>query len=324
MTQEIHRLDFKSESERGDLSSFNRRVFDTIDRDGAVIVERALESDIMEGIVSEMQPYIDATPHGLHGLANSRRVGALVARSPSSHRAIAHPTVLDVCERILGQQARMGNEVQVIQAPRGKGKYPWRLGLTQVIDVGPGQTRQPVHRGNGLWVHNLAGHNIDPQVETMWALSDFCEENGATHVVIGSHRWPDVVDPSEHQTMTWYQESDFPTVQASMPKGSVLIWTGWTVHGAGANNSQSRRLGMNIDYSLSFLSQEENQFLACPPRLAKTLSREMQHLIGYSQPAGALNYFADCLPPRYSLLEDYDVLVPGAHGMKRASDLSHE
>lgn len=324
MKQEIQRLDFTTVSEHGDDAAFNCKVFDAIDRDGAVIVEYALDTSIMDGIESEMQPYIDTTPHGLHGLENSRRVGALVARSRSSHYAISHPTVLDVCERVLGKQARMGNEVQVIQSPRGQGKYPWRLGLTQVIDVGPGQPRQPVHRGNGLWVHNLAGHHIDPQIETMWALNDFTEENGATHVVIGSHRWPDVVNPSENQTMTWYQKSDFHTVQAVMPKGSVLIWTGWTVHGAGANNSQSRRLGMNVDYSLSFLSQEENQFLACPPNLAKGLPREMQRLIGYSQPAGALNYFADCLPPRYSLLENYDVMVPGAHGMKKAEDLSHE
>lgn len=324
MDQSIQRLDFKSVSNQDDAASFNQEVFEAIDLDGAVIVEHALDATIMDEIIAEMRPYIDTTPHGLHGLEHSRRVGALVARSPSSHHAISHPTILDVCQRVLGDQARQGNEVQIIQSPKGKGKYPWRLGLTQVIDVGPGQDRQPVHRGNGLWVHNLAGHRLDPQIETMWALTDFTKENGATHVVIGSHKWPDVVSPKESQTMTWYQRSDFQTVQATMPKGSVLIWTGWTVHGAGANKSESRRVGMNIDYSLSFLSQEENQFLSCPPKLARTLSKKMQHLIGYSQPAGALNYFADCLPPKYSLNKDYDVLIPGAHGMKNATDLSHE
>ena len=73
---------------------------------------------------------------------------------------------------------------------------------------------------------------------------------------------------------------------------------------------------MNIDYSLSFLSQEENQFLACPPEVAKHLSTEMRRLIGYTQPAGALNYFADCLPPRYALMDGYDVMSPGAHGFE--------
>lgn len=324
MEPELQRFDFRTAREKGDFSSFNQEVFEAIDVDGVAIVEHALDDTVMDGIVSEMRPYIETTPHGLHGLENSRRVGALVARSSSSHHAIAHPTVLDVCQKVLGDQARKGNEVQIIQSPRGKGKYPWRLGLTQVIDVGPGQARQPVHRGNGLWVHNLAGHGLDPQIETMWALTDFTKENGATHVVIGSHQWPDVTSPQESETMTWYQKSEFQTVQATMPKGSVLIWTGWTVHGAGANKTQSRRIGMNIDYSLSFLSQEENQFLSCPPKLAKTLSKDMQRLIGYSQPAGALNYFADCLPPNYSLNEDYDVMVPGAHGMKSAKDLSHE
>ena len=291
MDQSIRRLDFKSVGNQEDAASFNQEVFEAIDLDGVVIVEHALDATIMDEIIAEMRPYIDTTPHGLHGLENSRRVGALVARSPSSHHAIAHPTVLDVCQRLLGDQARQGNEVQIIQSPKGKGKYPWRLGLTQVIDVGPGQARQPVHRGNGLWVHNLAGHRLDPQIETMWALTDFTRENGATHVVIGSHKWPDVISPQESQTMTWFQKSDFETVQATMPKGSVLIWTGWTVHGAGANKSESRRVGMNIDYSLSFLSQEENQFLSCPPKLARTLSKKMQRLIGYSQPSWSTKLF---------------------------------
>ena len=33
-----------------------------------------------------------------------------------------------------------------------------------------------------------------------------------------------------------------------------------------------RRTGMNINYSLAFLAQEENQLLACPPHLARNLS----------------------------------------------------
>ena len=100
-----------------------------------------------------------------------------------------------------------------------------------------------------------------------------------------------------------------------MSKGSVLVWTGWTVHGAGENRTDHRRLGMNIDYSLSFLSQEENQFLACPPHLARNLNESMRRLIGYTQGGGALNYFADCLRPKVALNGNYDVTVPGSHGM---------
>ena len=316
--QDLQRFDFADSVQ---LDEFLKTVLEALDRDGAVVIENALSAEDADSIVGDMKPFIETTPHGLHGLEKSRRVGALVARSKSSHKAIAHPAVVAICDSLLGKQYRHGNEVRIIQAEVGKGRYPWRLGLTQIIDVGPGQERQGLHRGNGLWVHNFAGHNLELQIETMWALTDFTEENGATHVVPGSHRWSDVTDLAAERTMTWYEKSSFQTVRATMKKGSVLVWTGWTLHGAGANHSSERRIGMNIDYSLAFLSQEENQFLACPPEIARTLSEDMRRLIGYFQPAGALNYFADCLPPRYALKEGYDVVAPGSHGMKKSTDL---
>ena len=317
MTPKIKRFDFSQHEVGESTEGMSSSAREAMVSDGAIIIENALTEAEIDAIVGDMRPYIETTPHGLHGLEHSRRVGALVARSPASHKAIAHPAVLDICEAILGEQLIKGKLVMRTQTPRGQGKYPWRLTLTQIIDVGPGQEQQGVHRGNGLWVHDLAGCGFDPQIETMWALSDFTEENGATHVIPGSHLWEDVFSSDKEKgTTTWFGPPPQETVRATMPKGSVLIWTGWTVHGAGANQSNERRIGMNIDYSVAFLEQEENQFLACPPEIARNLSPEMQKLIGYFQPGGALNYFADCLPPEVSLREDYDVMRPGAHGLK--------
>ena len=102
-----------------------------------------------------------------------------------------------------------------------------------------------------------------------------------------------------------------------MPKGSMVIWMGQTFHGVGANESDGRRIGMNIDCApaltfcirrlllcpilsadrwplgavadnLSFLRQEENQYLACPPHIARTLPDDIRALIGYSQPSPSL------------------------------------
>ena len=38
--------------------------------------------------------------------------------------------------------------------------------------------------------------------------------------------------------------------QATMPMGSVMVWTGWSIHSAGVNNSRTHRLGLNINYCL--------------------------------------------------------------------------
>ena len=296
-------------------AEFDADVLGAIDRHGFVVIEDALPASTCERLLQEMRPYIDATPHGLHGLGGTRRVGALVARSSVSHQMISHPGILRLVDSILAEQRLNGDAVK-IGGKEGKGRkdfrYPWQLHLTQIIDVGPGGGTKEMphslrlHRANGMWLHDFQQAGLDLQIEVMWALSDFTEANGATHVVLGSHR-----DEPRGGDQGYGQ----PTIQAVMPRGSALVWTGWSIHGAGANSTTGRRLGMNINYALGFLAQEENQLLACPPHLARKLPKKMQRLIGYRQPAGALNYVAECQSPGDSVLrEDFDVLVPGAHG----------
>jgi hypothetical protein len=314
---ELSRFDYgvAAEASVGAMEVFHADVLTALDRHGFVVIENALPADVCDRVVEEMRPYIDATPHGLHGLGGTRRVGALVARSPASHAMIAHPAVVQLVKSALGEQRLSGDAVK-INGESGKGRkgfrYPWHLHLTQIIDVGPGGGTDELphdlklHRANGMWVHDFQESGLDLQIEVMWALTDFTDENGATHVVLGSHRETPRGGP------LGYRE---PTLQATMPKGSALVWTGWSVHGAGVNRTHERRIGMNINYALGFLVQEENQFLACPPHLARKLTRQMQRLIGYRQPAGALNYVAECQSPADSVLrDDFDVLVPGAHG----------
>ena len=323
-THELVRLDYSRAEAGGQeaVGAFDQGVLDAIDRHGFVVIENAVDGGDCDRLVEEMRPFIDATPHGLHGLGGTRRVGALVARSPASHKLIAHPAILRLANAILGEQRLTGDAVQ-INGKSGKGekgfRYPWQLHLTQIIDVGPGAGTETMphhlklHRANGMWVHDFQNANLDPQVEVMWALTDFTEDNGATHVVLGSHREEPRGGTASHRQ---------PTIQAVMKRGSALVWTGWSVHGAGVNTSAERRIGMNINYALAFLAQEENQLLACPPRLARKLPEPLQRLIGYRQPAGALNYVAECQAPADSVLkEDFDVLVPGAHGHPMNPDM---
>jgi len=82
-----------------------------------------------------------------------------------------------------------------------------------------------------------------------------------------------------------------------MPAGSVLVYSGGVFHGGGANISNGDRIGINITYTLGWLRQEENQYLSCPPNIAKTLDPELQALIGYSMGSYALGYYTPPLPP---------------------------
>ncbi len=316
-THRLHSFDYAAAVAAGAdaVAQCHANALDAVDKHGFAVIENALPPTDCEALLGEMRPYINATPHGLHGLGGTRRTGALVARAPASHQFIAHPAILWLANAILGEQQLSGDAVRIGDRV-GKGekgfRYPWQLHLTQIIDVGPGGGTEALphglkmHRANGMWLYDFQHAGIDPQVEVMWALTDFTAENGATHIVLGSHR-----EEPRGGTRSYSQ----PTVQAEMPQGSALVWTGWSVHGAGANRTTGRRVGMNINYALAFLAQEENQLLACPPHLARKLPVEMQRLIGYRQPAGALNYVAECQAPADSVLrEDFDVLVPGAHG----------
>ena len=137
--------------------------------------------------------------------------------------------------------------------------YPWHLMLTQLLDIAPGGgTESDPHRGaqlwdgvklhkaNGRWHHNFVEQDL--QVEVMFALTDFTEENGATHIVLGSNRETPRDGPLGYER---------PAIQATMRRGSCLVWTGWSIHGAGVNRSSAYRTGLNIDYALAFLTQEE-------------------------------------------------------------------
>ena len=162
----LARFDYARACTGGDaaLDELNREALDALDRHGFVVIEHALPAEACDRLVAEMRPFIDATPHGLHGLGGTRRVGALVARSPTSHEMIQHPAVLELARSVLAEQRLSGDAVQINgrSGPGEKGfRYPWQLHLTQIIDVGPGggSDEMPhalkIHRANGMWVHDF-------------------------------------------------------------------------------------------------------------------------------------------------------------------------
>ena len=80
---------------------------------------------------------------------------------------------------------------------------------------------------------------------------------------------------------------------AEMKAGSVLLYGGSVLHGGGSNSTESEtRLGVLLHYCLSWLRQEENQYLSCPPQIAKEFSPELRELMGYSLVNPILGYFS--------------------------------
>jgi ectoine hydroxylase-related dioxygenase (phytanoyl-CoA dioxygenase family) len=143
-----------------------------------------------------------------------------------------------------------------------------------------------VHRDQWAFDFFPFPSGYEVQCNTIWAVDDFRDENGATRLVPGSHRAADKLS-----------FADGDTVPAVMPAGSILFYTGALYHGAGANRSSALRRGVNITYNVSWLRQEENQYLAVPQDMARTLPEPLLRLMGYARGAYALGYVGDLRDP---------------------------
>ncbi len=241
-----------------------------LDTDGALILDDVLAPAETARVQAELAPYIEATANGRDGFIGyqTTRTGALVARSPACRDLVMHPAILAACDVFL---------------KRACDRY--QLHLTQAIRLRPGQPRQPLHRDRHAW-GGFVQRAIEPQLNTIWAMTEFNEENGATQVVLGSPSWAQRRRAEPH-------EVGF----AEMRRGSVLVYSGSVIHGGGENRSNADRTGINITYCLGWLRQEENQYLSCPPAIARTLDPQLQALMGYAMGSYALGYFSPPLPP---------------------------
>ena len=221
-------------------------------RDGYVIIED-LAAPLTARAREELTPHIDAAPWGHDSFLGFRtkRVGGLLAKSSAVRELVLDPTVLALADRLLLPHCAR-----------------YRLNFSGIMHLAPGAEAQSLHR-DGL-IYPLVHPHPPTIMPTMWALSDFSAENGATRIVPGSHRW-------EHDRMPYEDE----IIAAEMPAGSVLVYTGGVLHGGGDNCSDHVRTGLALQYALGWLRQEENQYLVNPPEIAREYPEKLQRLIGY-------------------------------------------
>lgn len=225
---------------------------------GVMIIERAVSAETIGRIDRELEPWFRAAHCGTGPFLgrNTLRFAGLFAKSPSVADLAIHPLALEIVERAL------------------KGADPDRprcdsieLNLTQGVGIRPGEAPQVLHRDDQTWP---VSEDMETMINVMWPLDDFTEENGATAMVPGSHRWP---------RDRWAKPVE--TVTATAPKGSAIIWLGSLLHGGGANRSARTRRGLVISYRLGWLASSERLLLSTPPDVVRTLPERLQRLIGY-------------------------------------------
>jgi ectoine hydroxylase-related dioxygenase (phytanoyl-CoA dioxygenase family) len=242
-------------------------VIEDLDRDGYAIVERLLSPEEAAAKRRELTAVLEQTPTGRNSFEGytTKRIYNFFAKTRAFDDAATHPLLLEVLDAVLGSYQ--------LSAPTG-------------IEICPGEQAQVLHRDDGIYP--IARPHDELVVNTMWALDDFTELNGATNVVPGSHKWVDE-QPDESSKV----------VRAVMPAGSVMFFLGSVFHGGGANNSDKPRLGVILEYCVGWLRPQENHVIGVPREVVRELPRRLQELLGYNIHPPFLGYVDGRHPTKF-------------------------
>jgi ectoine hydroxylase-related dioxygenase (phytanoyl-CoA dioxygenase family) len=242
-------------------------VLDALRSDGYCIVEGLMKLDAVAAARASLVDVLAATPTGRNDFEGygTQRVYALFAKTRAFDTAAIDPLLLGVLDGLLGHYQ--------LSAPTG-------------IQIGPGEKAQVLHQDQSIYP--LPPDYPDVVLNTMWALDDFTEANGATRLIPGSHRW------SNRQPA-----NDDEIVHAEMPAGSVAFYVGRIWHGGGANSTDRPRLGVILEYVAAWLRAQETHLLAVPRDVAAALPERLQELLGYNIYPPFVGYVDGRHPRRY-------------------------
>jgi ectoine hydroxylase-related dioxygenase (phytanoyl-CoA dioxygenase family) len=247
-----------------------------IEERGYTIVEDAIDLDLVDALVDDLDRLVHelsiVPASNLFEGTRTTRVYNLLAHGPRFARIPVHPSILPICEGVLDP----GLLVSSLSS----------------IAIGTGESSQPIHADDQILP--LPKPHPATVCNTMWALTDFTEANGATRVIPGTHMADHSPDLTRH----------YESIPAEMARGSVLVWHGSLWHGGGANTTSERRIGIAMNYCAGYIRQQENQQLGLPVEAVRHFPRRLQELVGYGIYRGLIGHIDKQVPA--NLLLDAD------------------
>jgi ectoine hydroxylase-related dioxygenase (phytanoyl-CoA dioxygenase family) len=248
---------------------------------GYTIVENAIDPalvDSLAGSLARLERALDVQPapnsfEGHHTL----RIYNLLAYDDVWQQVPVHEHVLPIVERVLDPGCLISS--------------------LSSIDILPGEAAQPIHADDQLIP--LPKPHPPTVCNSMWALTDFTEANGATRLVPGTHLFdhsPDYGKP-------------YDSIPAEMAKGSVLIWHGSLWHGGGANTATEPRVGIAMNYCAGYIRQQENQQLGLAREKVETFAPRLRELVGYGVYNMLIGHINKQSPDRLLLGDGSDAIV---------------
>ncbi len=209
----------------------------------------------------------------------NQRLWMLVNKGACFRDLIEHPLVDELVGHVLGADFILSTLSANIAKPGGV-----RMGLHTDQWWMP----QPVRSGESYWraseitrrpmpgfVQPDPTLGIAPPVvaNTMWMLSDFSPQNGATEVVPGSHLSGAHPHPAE--------QGGYPIFQPEAPAGTLMVFDGRLWHGTGAHTGGDDRLGALATFCCPQFRQQENQTLGLDRALWSQISDKLKARLGF-------------------------------------------
>ncbi|MSO79376.1 MAG: phytanoyl-CoA dioxygenase [Acidimicrobiia bacterium] len=226
---------------------------DAVARDGYTILEGVIDPAFIDSLnddLARLERVYEVVPsdNSFEG-ARTVRIYNLLAFGPLYEAIPVHDHVLPVVEGVLDPGCLVSS--------------------LSSISIDPGETAQPIHADDQLIP--LDKPHAPTVCNSMWALTDYTEANGATRIIPGTH----LADASPDYG------APYDSIPAEMSKGSVLVWHGSLWHGGGANTTDERRVGVAMNYCAGWIRQQENQQLGIPREVAAGFSPRLRQLCGY-------------------------------------------
>ena len=190
-------------------------IHEVLAAEGALVIDELASTELIDRIAAEMADHVAATPFGSDDFSGrtTKRTGGLIARSEAARELVQHPLVLDVAGRLLHQASK------------------FQVHLTQIISIGPDSPGQSIHRDEWAFDFFPFPSDVHPQCNTIWAMTDFTEENGATRLDPGKSGLAGRA-PRPRRERDRARRDD--------QGGRCLLYTGKVYHGGGANRFPMR------------------------------------------------------------------------------------
>jgi ectoine hydroxylase-related dioxygenase (phytanoyl-CoA dioxygenase family) len=270
-----------------DLSTKLAKHREQIDEQGYTIIQNAIDQDFVAEILAVLDKLEEEIGHA-KGVDRFRgfktvKVLNLIGRHEVFRRLALNEYSRHIVEHVLGPG--------------------FLLAETVSMDLAPGEQMQPIHCDDMYLGGKLGRPHPSVACNTVWSITDFTAENGATVLVPGSHKRVDA--PGSNMAQVIARADEAPPeglISAEMPAGSLLIFEGALWHAGGANRSSERRVGVSINHGAGWVRPSQNNVLSMPFDLVRTFDPALQDMLGFGVYDGVIGRVGT-LPPLEALAQ---------------------